>query len=207
MAIDTEEYESLENWASRIWPQVVSCPRELVLDAIQKTAVEFFKEARVWLYEGTQTCENNKTIYPNGEDCMDFELEIPDETEIVDIESVRVNGTNCCKANYMHEGRTLLIRNIPAYTNSFSIVYEVWLRPRRYCTQIRSDLLEEYGDIISYGALAHLKMMRGEKETVAWSDPETAKNYYELYKDGINKAKIDSHIKRGYGMAKPVWKR
>lgn len=206
------EMESLENWSARVAPQVISCTREIVLDAIQRTAVEFFKEARVWLYSGSELVP--ASAISNNDQCEHDILfnEVGGKgIQLVEIESIRINGIRCCNADYTHDvisnGVRLYIKNLPTdaltLSSGFTISYEFWLRPGRYCTDIPKRLMEEYGDIISYGALAYLKMMKGEEDTIKWSDPETAKNYYDLYQKGINKAKMEAHIRRGFGMIKP----
>lgn len=199
-----EEMETLENWSSRVLPQVISCPKEIVLDALQKTACEFFKETRTWLIEGSDTIQGSTIL--NTDQC-EYTMTLPSGVELVEVESIRLNGIRCSNADFTREGLTIRMNNLPnmivSASSSFTIYYELWVRPSRYCVDIPRRLLEEYGDCLTYGALASLKLMHGEGDTIKWSDPEVGKMYFEMYKDGINKAKLEAHLRRGFGQMKP----
>ena len=198
MALE-ETFESIENYLSRIMPQVISCPREIAIDALQGISTDFFKETRIWITTLTQSVAANTS---------DVELEIPTYTELVGVEGVRINDTRCCAGDYTVEHHTIHLHNMTKAACVLSV--DVVLRPSRFCAEVPERLFEEYGDIIVAGALAQLKAMQGEVSddvrTVPWSDPDGAKFYLEVYLRGLNRAKMRAHILRGYGMVKPKWR-
>ena len=190
----SETYTNIEDWICRVLPEVISCPKEKALDALQSVASEFFKESRVWSYTDAETVPAKAT---------EFEFTLPASAEIVEVASVRLNGTRCSTADYRLEYHTIYFHNMP--NQESTIVYELILRPGRYCTEVPARLMEEYGDTIIYGALAKLKAMSsGQEGSIKWSDPETAKYYFELYQQGLNDAKTRAYMQRAYSMIKPV---
>lgn len=195
----SEEFESIENYMSHVMPQVISCPREIAIDALQSTSVDFFKETRIWTETLTESVDANTT---------EVALDIPTYTELVAVEGVRINDARCCAGDYTVEHKTLQLHNMTTARCVLSV--DVVLRPSRFCTEVPKRLFEEYGDIIVAGALARLKAMGGEVQddvrTISWSDPDGAKYNYEVYLRGLNKTKLRAHVLRGYGMVKPKWR-
>lgn len=190
-----EKFINIEDWIHRVMPQVVSCPRELALDALQSVAVEFFKETRVWVYK---TCEELPA------NCKVLELSLPKNATIVAIESLRINNVNTTSGDYnLESDNSITFHSMMPQKCTVNI--ELILRPNRFSTLVPARLMEEYGDTIVFGALAKIKSMTGSEGTITWSDPESAKMNYELYTQGMNNAKLRAHIVRGFGLVKPTW--
>lgn len=205
--MEDRTFENLENYIGRVMPQVISCPREIVLDALQAVCVDFFKETKVWL-------ETFKTSLPgtNKTEKLDLSALISQVytsgsgscAVLVSVESIRIDGITCGNADYSVEGDTIIFYNLPDGGLGGTVAIEVILRPRRWSTIIPKDLMEEYGDVIIAGTLAKLKVMHAgtvdeeEQKSVTWSDQQTAAVYLEEYRHGVNKAKLRAHIVRGF---------
>ena len=64
---------------------------------------------------------------------------------------------------------------------------EAILRPSRFSQKVPHDIIEEWGDILAYGALAKIKAMSGKG--IEWSDPQGAGVALQLYNEGTARAK------------------
>ena len=190
-------YEDMENWLSRVMPQVISCPREIALDALQQICVDFFKETKIWTVKITETLPANTTSF----DLADV---IDKGMELVDVKNVRINNVSCTAGDFVVEDKMIYFHNISNAQSSLTI--DLILRPGRYCILVPAKIMEEYGDTIVYGTLAKLKSMSGQGDTIQWSDPETAKMLFELYVDGLNRAKMRAFVLDGYRIVKPTWR-
>ena len=68
-----------------------------------------------------------------------------------------------------------------------AVTVEAILRPSRFSQKVPHDLIEEWGDILAYGALAKIKAMSGKG--IEWSDPQGAGVALQLYNEGTARAK------------------
>ena len=126
-------FENLENYIGRVMPQVISCPREIVLDALQAVCVDFFKETKVWLEVFKASIPSNTNgkvelsslisgVYTSGSGSC---------AVLVSVESVRIDGITCGNADYSVEDDTIVFYNLPDGAVGGTMTIEVILRPRR----------------------------------------------------------------------------
>ena len=189
--MNVERYESLENFCDQISAQVLECPSEVIIDALQSISVDFFKKTEIWL-EHNIVCLPAKTFR--------FEIALPPNSELVRVMSISIYERNMDKHDYHIEESDIVFHH-PFYTETEAYIKTI-LRPMRYNVLVPSRYLEEYGDIIVQGALAKLKMMNGTG--VEWRDPEMAKTYLELYNNGREQTRVSVLRERIGNTIKPT---
>lgn len=172
-----------EHLLRQILPQTLPCPRSMALDALQMIAMEFFGESGVWV-------ENIEEMAS----CCDRRITpaVPRNAVLAGVYGLEMDGRKLGRDEYRIESGDIVL--------SFTLccaccLYgRMTLRPKRTAMEMPEDLLEEYGDWLIFGALWKLKSMSGNK--VEWSDPKGAQFNYELYQEGLLKAKKRKFRKR-----------
>lgn len=171
---------SLDVLVRNILPQVLPCPRSMVLDALQATAMDFCKLTRLWKRHLTEP------IYA-GEQSID--LTHMQDIDIVDVVNVSMKGTKLDREDYSFTNDSIVFK-VKIQGNTV-VNFDLILRPSRYSEKLPAFLIEEYGDILVQGALMRLKLMRGSK--IEWSDPEGAILSSQLYEAGVVRARIHDY--------------
>ena len=179
--MNRERMEKMEILLRRIAPQVIPCPRSMILDALQTIAVEFFRETEVWEAVFQDVIGACETI---------FTPMLPKECALVNVKLLSLNGED---VNGFSCGTRNIVLNEPPRENSL-VIAKCSLRPLRTATTLPEDLIEEHGDTLAFGAIAKLKAMSGQN--VEWSDQQGASVNYQLYQDGSVKAKSRKYRKR-----------
>lgn len=172
-----------EHLLTRILPQTLPCPRSMALDALQMIAMDFFSESGVWV-------ENIEALAGSEDGWVS--LAAPKDAVVVGVSEIAIDGRRLGRDEYRLEGNEIQLKDIPAC--ACCLYGQMSLRPRRTATEMPEDLIEEYGDYLVFGAIAKLKAMSGNK--VEWSDPKGAQLNYELYQEGITRAKSRKFRKR-----------
>lgn len=171
-----EKMESIEQLLPRILPQTLRCPKSMALDALQLTTGDFCKQTDVWtalLQEIVLVGKFHITLCPPKESVITSILRFWLDSHFVD------------KSDYTHSSHDIMLKFSPNRNALASA--EVTLRPSREATSLPKDIMEEWGDILTFGALAKLKSMSGAG--VEWSDPQGAAMNLELYNEGCCRAK------------------
>lgn len=178
-----EKLESMDVLLRRIAPQVIPCPRSMILDALQTIAVDFFRETGVWTATFQDTASPCDPV---------ITLSLPKGAVMGSVQSVALNGVLLESGGYTEGTRDITLNECP--TVESLVVIKASLRPLRTTTALPEDLLEEYGDYLAFGAIAKLKAMSGQH--VEWSDAQGASTNYQLYQDGVKQAKARKFRKR-----------
>lgn len=168
----------LDTLVHHVLPQVLPCPRSMVLDALQATTADFFAKAGVWV-------ESWEEVVPAG--LPEVELTPPQGTEIARVKSVSIGGQVLDKSAWSLDYRTV---NLGAATGSGEclVCVEAVLRPSRFAGKLPLRFMEEWGDVLVQGALARIKSMSGKG--IEWTDEQGAALALALYNQGAASARI-----------------
>lgn len=184
--MNTERMENMAVLLPRILPQVLPCPKSMAMDTLQMLAVDFCKETGVWtvtIQEDVAPCE---TL---------ISLPIPKNAAISGIHSLRLDDRIIDGGGYEVSRRHIRLKD--AAEQAFLATIDASLRPLRTSAELPEDILEEYGDILAFGAIAKIKAMSGQK--VEWNDPAGMGVYYQLYQEGCIQARARKFRKRSGG--------
>ena len=170
----------LDTLVHHVLPQVLPCPRSMVLDALQATAVDFFTKSGVWV-------EIWEEVVPAG--LLEVELTPPQGTEIARIKHVSIGGQRLEKSAWSLDYRTVnLAEAIGGGCGESLVCIEAVLRPSRRAGSIPQHFMEEWGDMLVQGALARIKSMSGKG--IEWTDEQGAALALALYNQGAAGARI-----------------
>ena len=101
------------------------------------------------------------------------------------VRALWLDGSELSPSAYVGEGDVVRLE-APA-SRSLTATAEAVLRPSRMAENIPQAILEEWGDIIAYGALAKLKAMSGRH--VEWADAQGAGLALQAYNEGVARAR------------------
>ena len=174
-----ERMESLEVLVRQVMPLVLPCPRGMVLDALRVAAKDLCEQAPVWRVKLDETALQGDAEVP---------LALPRGAKLALVLDVWLEGNRLDPWGYRAEGDHLCLRS--ALPRDCVVTVEATLRPSRLAEQLPGRLVEEWGDVLSYGAQARLKAMTGSK--VEWSDGAGAQIAHEQYNQGVARARIRS---------------
>lgn len=162
----------------RVLPQTQPCPGVMALDAVRQVAVDFCTRAEIWRDVLTER------VFP-GASAIDLPLER--DTALVRVVELRLDGAVLSPGDdFTASPRAVDLAFDPPRELTARIA--VVLRPSRLATRLPEEMLEEWGDVLAFGALAKLKSMSGPH--VAWSDPQGAALNLQLYEQGVARAGI-----------------
>lgn len=171
----------LDSLVRHVLPQVLPCPRSMVMDALQTVTVDFCKTSEVWaeVFEEPWHC---------GEQAV--EIGLPGGVEIVRVRDLWIDGNLVSRESFRTAGRSVM----PGYAAPHNCMLHIdaVLRPSRLAENVPHALIEEWGDVLAYGALAKLKAMSGKN--VEWSDGSGAALTMQLYNEGTARARV--HVVR-----------
>lgn len=168
----------IESLIPRILPQVLPCPKAMVMDALQAVCVDFCKTSGVWRY-------SEQVLGLSGEQI--FTPNIPKGASIIGIKSLLADQSILDKSLYMvNSFDVTLYHPLPRDT---IIGFNLVLRPSRMLEILPADILEEWGDSLVYGTIAKVKSMSGTD--IEWSDRNGASINLGLYNEGLARAKVN----------------
>ncbi|MFI3270823.1 MAG: hypothetical protein R3Y11_01795 [Pseudomonadota bacterium] len=182
----------IDSLVPHVLPEVLPCPRSKAVDALRAVAVEFCGTSEVW------RVSISDTVY-EGEKVVDLGLE--HGVDVVRVKSVTL-GNKVLRANeYAVMDTSVYFAN--AVNKDTEATIDAVLRPARGFGNrggdiLPYDILDRYGDVLVYGALAKLKSMSGQN--VAWSDASGASFALSLYNEGSARARIEA-LRRQHGTA------
>lgn len=168
----TDHFESLETLVPRILPQVMPCPRSMVVDALQNLAMDFCKETGAWaavLREDVVAGDSRISI-----------TDAPRDSVLSGVKALYIGGAEQNKADYIVSPYDIVLRFVPQQNAVAAI--DGTLRPTRTAERLPAAILDEWGDILTYGALAKLKSMSGVN--IGWTDMNGATINLDLYSEG-----------------------
>lgn len=174
---------SLERLLSRILPQTLPCPRSMALDVLQMTSMDFFRESGAWVENLEEMADPCDTI---------INPPLPGNAALHNVSQVWLDEHKLNGGEYSFDSQGLVLADAPGRV--CCVRFAATLRPKRTATELPEDLLEEYGDCLAYGAIARLKAMSGNK--VEWSDPNGASLNWQLYNEGLDRARKRRFRKR-----------
>ena len=172
-----ERMESLDTLLVQVLPQVDGCPVSMAKDALQFIASDFCKVSGAWEREVLE-------LVPAGESRIPLH-DIPREARLVSVLAVTLAGTSLSRAEFFVGAGEIVLRDAPC--RDANLAARVTLRPERIADSLPKFILEEWGDIIAFGALAKLKTMSGAN--VTWTDAQGAQVNLTLYNEGIYAAR------------------
>lgn len=176
---------SLDELMPGVLPQVLPCPRSMAMDALQMVAVDFFKETGAWLATFQESVCPCDTVIP---------LDLPRDALVAQVLALYLDGSKVDGSRFQASAREITLTDAPQ--QEVLALVETSLRPVRRAMALPEELLEEWGDTLSFGALAKLKSMSGKN--IDWSDPNGAATFYQLYMEGVGKAKA-RQLRRRFG--------
>ena len=150
----------LDNFNKYIAPEVRGCPMPVIEDAVRDTIRWFCGRTsywRMWLDDQLSVYEDDESV----------ELELPDNTRLVDvlaIQKVNDNGTYgdyLDKDAYVYAGfeSTLqILFNEPA-TENYDARVRVALKPDIDTNTVQDWVYEDFRDVVCHGALSRLLNM------------------------------------------------
>ena len=177
--------EQLGVLVPRVLPQVLPCPRSMVIDALQYIAGDFCGKTGVW----SMTLQEDAIKGDSG-----IRLNPPKGVAISRVESVYIDGSHIDKDEYRSTANDILLCFVPQRDAIATIMCTV--RPSRNAESLPEEIAEEWGDTIAYGALAKVKAMSGNN--IEWTDAQGAKLALELYNEGCARARARM-IRRKHG--------
>lgn len=172
-----ERWESLEVLVRQVMPQVLPCPRGMVLDALRTMAKHFCEQAAVWR-------ERLEEVGLHGE--ADIPLNLPQGCQLTMVLGVWLEGNRLAPEDYRAEGNSVCLRT--PLPRECSVVVDAVLCPSRLADKLPARLMENWGDVLAYGAQARLKAMSGQH--VTWTDAAGAQVALEQYNEGVARARI-----------------
>lgn len=168
---------SLDILVRQVLPQVLPCPRGMVLDALQAVAKHFCEQAAVWRERIEETGMQGESDIP---------LTLPSGSRLSMVLGVWLDGNKLVPEDYRKEGNTICLRTV--LPRECSVVVDAALCPSRLSEQLPEQLIEAWGDVLAYGTLARLKAMSGQN--VTWTDAAGAQVALEQYNEGVARARI-----------------
>ena len=176
-----ERMERLDVLLPQLLPQVDGCPTSMARDALQFIAADFCKVSGVW-------AEDVLELVPAGESRVPLH-DMPQEARLAHIQNVTLDGTPLSTTEYSVGVREIVLHSVPC--RDVELAARITLRPARFTGSLPAYLLEEWGDIIAFGALARLKTMSGSN--VSWTDMQGAQVNLTLYNEGIYAARTRAY--------------
>jgi hypothetical protein len=152
----------------------------MALDALQSAAVEFCKISTIW----------KESLDGDIEPCRPFLELSPSEkgSVVTQIIELFINGRRIDPLLYGISSHNVLSLTVMPSHNDMHYHALAVVRPDRNATRIPEQIVEEWGEIISAGAIAKLKLMTGTK--VEWSDPQGAAFEQQRFIEGAAQARI-----------------
>lgn len=171
-----ERMQDLDILLPLLMPQVIPCPQSMAVDTLQMVAIDFCKESGVWAATFREELCQCETVVP---------LPLPKGAAIASVTDFLLDDEKLEGKNFEVSLRDITLHE--ARQTGAIVTVKAALRPMRTSKELPEAILEEYGDILAFGAIAKLKSMSGQ--FIEWSDPQGANVYYQLYQEGMTKAR------------------
>lgn len=178
-----ERMGSIEVLLPLVMPQTMPCPQSMAMDALQTLAVDFCRETGAWDAVFQEEIEPCESVIP---------LPLPKGAAIASVTGFYLDGEKLEGKDFEVSLKEIILHE--ARNQRATATIKAALRPLRTCAELPEDLLEEYGDILAFGAIAKLKAMSGQH--VEWNDPQGMNIHYQLYQEGLAKARARKYRKR-----------
>lgn len=175
--MNPERMEKLDSLLPQVLPQVDGCPVSMARDALQFIASDFCKVSGAWERAVLE-------LVPAGEIRVPLH-DMPRDARLASVLAATLAGTPLSRAEFSIGAGEIVLRGAPC--RDAELAARVTLRPERLAGSLPEFILEEWGDIIAFGALAKLKTMSGAN--VTWTDPQGAQVNLTLYNEGIYAAR------------------
>jgi hypothetical protein len=203
--------KNIDTLAPRVARQVKGCPHAAIVNALRDAAINLCEEADVWTYS-----VDDLVMFKNIDQ---YELQLPEEAEIVRISGVSVGSTgltvrtaewldrnrpgwrndkgtpNACHVEIDDDRYFLRVTPKPSETqkgrdNRIAIGFV--LKPTLEATQLDDFLVARYQDTIVAGALWVLYMLPDRP----WSSENRAEYWDDKFRGGVASARGD--VLRGF---------
>lgn len=188
----------LVNLSNGILLELPNCAQPLAVKSYRDAAITFCKRS-----EAYRSVLKNLTVV---KDIADYQLPVPDETRLVKIQWVKVDGkaidaTSPKQATdeprsigealrYYQNGLTgISFDPAPSKTLPIEFSTEVALTPTQVATQLDDELVERYQDTILHGALYILYRNPG----MPWHDLKVSNDHLQHFQLGIEEAKSEAN--------------
>jgi hypothetical protein len=149
----------------------------MVLDAVQTIAMDFCVSTEAWTEPVTESISTGETS---------FTLPLARGVHAARVRGLWIDGAKVGTSAYWSEGDVIMLTMRPP--RDCIVTVDIVLRPSRLGeTKLPESLLEEWGDVLAFGALAKLKAMSGRN--IEWADVQGAQINNQLYIEGVARAK------------------
>lgn len=168
--------ENIDLLLPRILPQVLPCPRSMALDALQVVAADFCGQS------GAMPLVLQESVLAG--DCA-IMLNPPKDVVMHHVRTVALDGNVIDSTSYMCSPYEITLRFMPQRDAVATV--QGAARPIRTATTLPASLMEEWGDVLAFGALAKIKSMSGQG--IQWADAQGAALNLQLYTEGVARAR------------------
>ncbi|WP_027178771.1 hypothetical protein [Maridesulfovibrio bastinii] len=161
-----------------VQPEVATCPKGTIINEIRRAAIRFCRETAIWVEQ------LDPLFFPAGMDTAD--LDAPRGSRACMVTELKgENGVLDPQYDYSATPDMVKLINTPTINSQFEV--KAVLKPTLSSDGMPEGLMEDWGEIIAYGAIASLKAMIGRE----WEDLSGAQIKMNLFNDGIADAIVD----------------
>ncbi len=196
---------TLDSIIEYVMPEVVGCPRDLIIREIKESAINFCAATAIWRYD----LDPVNLLAGVSAYCID----IPRDSNIVDIKSLNIGGrpidpqtaewldensdrwrTQEGTANYyvVESPGDIRLSLIPVASTDETMTGVVTLKPKRVDPKIPQFIIDDWMDTIAAGAKSRLMLMPNKK----WSNPQDG--ILQADNNDIGKSKAGASAYKGH---------
>ncbi len=161
-----------------VLPEVDKCPKAQIINEIRRASIDFCQRSQIWQEELDQL------FFLAG--FATAEMDPPRETRICEVMSLRTLNNEYLTAGEHFKATTGTVFLSVTPTVDTKMIATAALKPTLTSTGLDEGIMEDWGYVIAYGAIASLKAMRGRE----WEDIPGAQIKNELFEEGVTSAKI-----------------
>ena len=196
---------TLDSIIEYVMPEVVGCPRDLIIREIKEAAISFCEATGLWRYD----------LYPLNilPGVSVYEIDIPSESKIVDIRSLNIGGrpidpqtaewldknsdrwrTQEGSANYyvVESPGEIRLSLVPMAEADEIMTGVVTLKPKRVDPKIPQFIIDDWMNTIAAGAKSRLMLIPNKK----WSNPQDG--ILQADNNDIGKSKAGASAYKGH---------
>ena len=168
-------------------PELTQCPTPILKQALEQASRDFCRDTSAW--------RADLTAIPTVADQAVYTL-TSDEAEAVIHQVLRCDVDTTEDWRYTVDRRAGTIELDPApQTTGDDIELEVVYQPLATVTALPDFLMDRYQHLLVYRVLSRLKSRR----RTPWNDPDGARYYELMYRDGVASLLADEIIDGGSG--------
>lgn len=197
---------NISEFLPEIYLEAPGCPEAVALNALRHTLREFCERTRAW-----QADLDGISLI---DDIPQYDIDVPPDAELVVVLSARYDDsqitpiytpeemdrvlitwrtdTGTGVSYLIQEWNTLFVSPIPTADDTTPVYLRAALKPTMTATTC-SDILDQWREGISAGALARLKSAPGK----SWTDREGAEYYRGMFETAKRKARV--RVMNGFG--------